>query len=271
MHRGYVKLYRKISESWQWSHPLWRGAWVWMLLEARAKDCPDKGLLRGQLWFSITWSKKLLNMTQDQARYFLNKCVTEGDISWQRGEGYRGKYTVGIPARSPARNTGHSPGHSPARYGLITLLNYDQYNTNGEASPDHNPTHSTGRRTVGIPGLPKECIKKEKNEEQEPPLPPHGGTGKKRGALKDPVKLQEELAAINIAEFIRIYEPQGLDVIACFDDFSDYVLKGSAKKPTPNPSNWIDFSRAFHDSCKRSLRQTSYPKNPVRSEDDWKV
>lgn len=252
---GYVRLYRKLKDSWQGQKPLWWFAWTWLMCEARFKDCPEKKLLRGQLWFSITQGQKHWGMSRMQTRRFLTRCVKEGDILWEKGAGGRSRnnYVSGTQS-DPQSDT-----QNDTLFSRITIVKYDIY----------NPQSDTQSDSVCDPLLNKE--KKVKKEEQEPPTVPQGGRRKKRAALKDSVKLQEELAGINIAEFIRIYEPQGLDVVTCFDDFQDYVLRGSAKKPIPNPSNWVDFSRAFHDSCKRSLRQTSYPKKPTRSDDDWKI
>lgn len=102
----------------------------------------------------------------------------------------------------------------------------------------------------------KEGIKKEKESKRKKnPLPP-----KKPVASHDREFLQEQLSGINIPDFERKYGPEGLDVIACFNDFTDYVLNGTAKNQTPNQANWTAFSRAFHDSCKWAIEHSRHLK-----------
>ncbi len=105
---------------------------------------------------------------------------------------------------------------------------------------------------------------------EQPPLysPPSRGEIKKTKLplLKRIEDLEQALSGINVSKFIREFEPQGLDVVACFNAFHEYVIRGSPKKPYPNPSKWRDFNQAFYDACKRSLDKGWYlltPKTPT--------
>jgi hypothetical protein len=242
---GYVRLYRKLKDSWQGMKPLWWFAWTWLMCEARFKDCPEKGLSRGQLWFSIGMGQKQWGMSRMQTRRFLTRCVTEGDILWEKGAGGRSR----INCVSGTQSDPQSDPQSDTVLSRITIVKYDIYNPQSDPQSDR----------VCDP-----LLKKEKKEEEEPPIVPQGGRGcavsknSKKLASKDAAFLQEQLSAINIANFVRTYEPQGLDVLKCFDSFCEYVLTGNAKKPIPNPANWVDFSRAFHDSCKSALSKGMY-------------
>lgn len=77
----------------------------------------------------------------------------------------------------------------------------------------------------------------------------------KRQPIKDTVQLEKILAAINLEPFRRKWEPMGLDIDDTWENFHDYVLTGSGKKPGPNPSNWRNFENAFRDSCKRQYKR----------------
>jgi hypothetical protein len=76
---------------------------------------------------------------------------------------------------------------------------------------------------------------------------------KKLTPSHDRTILEYELSKIDLSPYRSKYSPQGLDVDMAWDDFQDYVLNGDAKKPYPNPANWIQLGRAFHDSCKRDI------------------
>jgi hypothetical protein len=79
--------------------------------------------------------------------------------------------------------------------------------------------------------------------------------------LKKLDELEKALAAqVVLDDFRAIWEPESVDVDACYKQFAKYVLTGSAKKPFPNPSNWRDFKRAFTDSCERWKRD--HPPRP---------
>ena len=83
---GYFPLFRSIRDSWQWKQSAKTGyAWVWILLEAKYKDCGD--LKRGQLKGSIAYWAQAWGMTKKQVRTFLSRCEREGDIQRQAGKG----------------------------------------------------------------------------------------------------------------------------------------------------------------------------------------
>ena len=186
-------------------------------------------------------------MTIKQVRYFLEKCVQEGDIVWEKSKG-GGYHCANGTVKGTVRVT-VSGTVSGTVSSTITLCNYDKYQPNGN-SDGHGECNGEGtvmdcaNGTILEEGKKEERTKK-KNRSTRPSKPV---------ASHDVEKLQEILSGINMAEFDRKYGPQGLDIFTCFDDFTDYVLNGSAKDPRPNPAKWTDFSRAFHDSCKRALR-----------------
>lgn len=102
-----------------------------------------------------------------------------------------------------------------------------------------------------------------KGEGSTPHSPPRGRDDmavspekpKKTIASHDRAVLELELAKIDPDPYRSKYGPQGLDFDACWEDFHDYVLNGDAKKPYPNPANWIQFGRALHDRCKWCLEK----------------
>lgn len=141
----------------------------------------------------------------------------------------------------------------------------------------HSPTvverSDNGFGTVLEPKRVKEKDKGKGKGINTPPTPPTGGATKRR-ASKDPDLLKHELSGVNISLFIKQYEPQGLDVVKCFDRFTEYVLTGNAKKPFPNPSNWTDLNRAFHDSCKGAIDKGMYlvaPTQDTGGDDEWTI
>lgn len=252
---GYLKLHRKIENSWQWQNPLWRSAWIWMLREARFHDCPESGLLRGQLWFSVNWSKDKWGMSPTHARRFLSQCVKEGDISWEKGTGGRRRNNCAQGAVYGAVSGGLSGADNGAVIGKITLLHYDYYNTKSDQDGADNGADNGALRNSALGAIPKKVPKKEPNT----PLTPQEGEAKTRASRKarashDPIYLQTQLSAINQADLFREFEPQGLDVKAWFDNFCDYVLNGSSKDPRPNPAGWVRFGQAAKDSARSAIQ-----------------
>lgn len=143
--KGRILLWRKIEDSWQWEKPLWRSAWVWMLVKATHKAY--NGLQVGQVRFTLSMAKREWGMTKDQARHFIGKCVQEGDIMWEPGR-------PGKLLTRPTSFTSSFPTSDPTSPGKITLLNYTKYRAVKKTDPTSDPTS----RTTSNPASYKECI-----------------------------------------------------------------------------------------------------------------
>ena len=238
---GYIKLHRKCKDCWQWTKPKWWRAWTSLMVDACWDDCEGNGLKRGQVMISVREFAKDNGMTKQEAQWFLGKCVEHGDITWEKSKGGRPKkHPLREETQQPVLQTVLQPVLQPV-FSIITLLNYEIYQP---PCPPKQPVSGTVSGTV----LQTPSIE-EKNK--NPPTPRRGQRTKK--AAKDEETLRSLLSEVKLDEFRTKYEPQGLDVDSCWSNFEDYVLHGNASKPFPNPSNFVDMTRAFRSSCKMAI------------------
>ena len=142
----------------------------------------------------------------------------------------------------------------------ITLLNYKIYQQPKKKHGTQNGTHCGTQNGTFLKEEEKNLKKKNST-----PLPPKGGKAK---ASHDIEFLKKELQKLDLSKFHDTYSPQGLNVDLAYEDMESYVLKGNAKKPRPNPANWIDFNLAFHDKCKWCLEHGRFMKK-ADSLEDW--
>jgi len=82
-------------------------------------------------------------------------------------------------------------------------------------------------------------------------------SGRSKKTDDDIPKTEEDvtagLSAINIPKAERDFGER-MDVMGALEEFCDYCLGKSAKKPGKiNPAGWVDFDRAFRDSCRRAI------------------
>jgi len=154
--KGYFIVDRCIQEDWKWQRVEWRSAWLWCLVRAAFKDKPEEGLKRGQFWFSIYWAEDEWGMTTNKARYFLSRCVQEGDIVWEKGTG-------GRPDKNSVSHTvNHTVNHtvSHTHLGRITISKYTAYQARcSKANTDsHTDSNSVSHAIL------KEGIKESKKK-----------------------------------------------------------------------------------------------------------
>lgn len=83
-HKGWIKLWRKIQDDWKWENPYHLKAWLWLLLNAEWEE--NNGLKPGQLLSTTRQIAKASGMSQSSATRFLERCVQEGDIAWDKAK-----------------------------------------------------------------------------------------------------------------------------------------------------------------------------------------
>lgn len=125
--RGYIKIYRKIRDSWIWpsNRPFTSlEAWLDLLLEAQGKPSTREiqGILfdlkRGELAASIRYLASRWRWSRHRVTYFLRRLEKEKQIS-------RKSYT------KVTQKVGH-------RLGQLTICNYGRYNPEGDTKWDKN-------------------------------------------------------------------------------------------------------------------------------------
>lgn len=256
----YCKFVRKIiGHPIVWDFPYSRfQAWTWLIL--KAKWSSDGLLKRGELIAGRAFLAKTWGWGESTVVRFLSSLQDDGMISTNVlcDTSKLLKADLNCSFFDTSKRTSKIN-----RYTIITITNYNQYQ--GVCGTTTDTTTDTTGDTTGDT-IKKEGTKKVQKRTRSTPLPP------KPVASHDLEILKEQLSEINIPDFVKRYEPQGLDVVSCFDDFTDYVLNGTAKNQTPNQANWIVFSRAFHDSCKRAIEKGRHqlkeppPKTPSLAE-----
>jgi hypothetical protein len=87
------------------------------------------GLKRGQVRISLNKAAKEWGFTRAQGRRFLQRCVSEGDIEWERGRGGRPKTTSQGAAPSAQKSGPVSVPVSVPVSGVMTICHYDRYQT----------------------------------------------------------------------------------------------------------------------------------------------
>lgn len=250
---GFLPLFRSIRNSWQWKKPLWRSAWVWLLIEARYAD--GNGLKRGQVRGSLSYFAKAWGMTKKQARTFLTECVKHHDAQWQRGKGGHflccSQGTAEGTAEEPAEGTAEGTALS-----VVTLCNYEKYRAlfvgNGTAEePALEPAEGSALGPNHKQGIETKKETKKKTTTRTP-----RSTGKPPIA-KTLEEVDQEIGSIIIADFFRQYEPQGLDVAQCFDSWREYCRGEKPSNPVINPGKFClgYFGKAFHNACKGAIKR----------------
>ena len=253
----YVKIYRKA-----WGHPLFnnepfskREAFFWMI--SKANRFPDGLIGVGDLIISRRYLACKWKWSEGRVQRYLQKLIVSDMISTRLV--LRSDLILKVSLSYDFFDTDIRSDFAP-HLTIATIVNYldyqvvDSWNgtdpgTDLRADPGTDPGTDPSTNK-------KESIKKEKESKRKKnPLPP-----KKLVASHDLEFLQEQLSGINIPDFERKYGPEGLDVIACFNDFTDYILNGTAKNQTPNQANWTAFSRAFHDSCRWAIEHARHLK-----------
>lgn len=141
---GYIRLHRKILESWQGKHAEYGMLWVWLLLTAEYEDRPDKGLKAGQLFSSVRQIAKAVKLDKNLVHRFLIEACEEGDLLWEKGESGGTTYCT---------KSGTTKCASLSRF---TIVKYDHYQHCDGTTP-----RTTPRTTLSSSSKRKK--KKEKN------------------------------------------------------------------------------------------------------------
>jgi len=243
---GYILLHRKIQLSWQWTNPVWRSAWIWMLMEAEYEDRPELGLKRGQFFSSAKEIGDEGGMGKTAAARFLATCVDEGDLLWEKGFG--GKFGTQYET---AKGTQSGIGLS-----RFTIIKYDCY----------QPRPGTQYGTQSGTASPNSSIlnKKEKNRlvSNETEKVPRKKATKKVDEL---FKILGDIDRRTIAQ-----EFPNVDARAEWSEFQRYVLEGTPANPTPNPRNWKDLSMAWRNWCRRKSTQGGGYQQPEQTPASFK-
>lgn len=115
MEEGWVCIDRTSTETWQWQKPEWWKAWTWMLVNAAHRDCPEKGLLKGQLYISTRLAEKEWGVSRYAAHDFLTRCAEAGAIIWEKNR----------PHGRPKSKNGQTDTQTV--FGLVTICDYARY------------------------------------------------------------------------------------------------------------------------------------------------
>ena len=153
--KGFIKLYR--SDDWKMEKPLYRAAWVWMLMRAAHQDNGD--LKRGQLHFSIHLGPEVFGMSVRSTGRLLRRMVEDGSILWEKGR-------PGPPRKGATITATNKATITATNSGTITILKYSEYQATDR-------TRATNKATNGDP-INDPSLKKEERtkKEEEVPLPP---------------------------------------------------------------------------------------------------
>lgn len=132
----WIKIYEEIREHWIYQNPLWYRWWTDMLFEASFKDSKVLvrkqivELKRGQLSGSISYFVKRWNTSKDQVIGFLKVLQNEGMIDKM----------------------------SDKNITIITICNYDSYQSKSDNKSDNNPDSIPDNKSDNNPDTNKECI-----------------------------------------------------------------------------------------------------------------
>lgn len=143
---GYVKIYRSILE-WEWAGvPEMLSLWLRMLLKAEPKDRRWKGVVirRGQFVTTVRDLAKESNLSVRQVRTILERLKA-------------------------TQETTHSTTH---RYTIITICNYDRYNSDEEGerhSERHSQRHSGDTVATQLKTPTDKAIEASKDEVSDTP------------------------------------------------------------------------------------------------------
>lgn len=130
---GYIKLHRKILESWQATRPEWMAMWTELLLLAKYEDCPEEGLKNGQFFSSVFNISKMSRVSESNVTRFLKKAIDEGDLIWERSPG--GRPSGGVNA-----------GVSGGVLSRFTISKYCMYQTVSEGVSEGGSPSSSKRK-----------------------------------------------------------------------------------------------------------------------------
>lgn len=192
---GYIPLFRKFKEAWQYSSPAWRSAWVTLLVEASWADQPERGLKFGQLWLSTRKAARAWGMSEASVRRFLRRAEVEKDIVWERGKGggWHGNGKGNIHCVTDAVNDGVNDGVldavSDAARSRITLLNFELYHQKAKKR-----VAVLDAVSVAVCDRDSDAVLKEEEKEEE-----------KKKKITQPPGPRRDLSADDLSDSTRIY------------------------------------------------------------------
>lgn len=211
---GYVKLHRKILESWQWSRSEWAHLWSTMMVLAEYEDQDDEGLKRGQFFSSVAELHRITKIPETNIRRFLQRCLDEKDLLWEKSPG----------GRRPAELVAEFSGGVFSRF---TIVKFDLYNgVIGGVSGGVVSSSSYRKKKKRIVPVSDETTPKKTKEVPRD--------------LETLRKLLEGIDRKKIAE-----QFPDVDVRAEWSKFQRDILEGTPKHPRPNPFDWKGSPRSW--------------------------
>jgi len=247
-------VYRSIHTS-IWNDPKIRSLDTTAKLLAVYLFSNDRTHVTGLYCFSLAMAADELDIGIPTVQKAFEKLCRVGFCKWD--EQRRVIWVVNMWKRQP-----HSSIHlkriqnhlltlngSPLVWEFIERYKDDNIPVTKLSPPRHQPVTDLSRQETET-----------ETEKELPPNPPQGG-GRRRNRLPL-LQTQEELSPvledIDLQPYRDEWGPKGLDVDACWVNFRDFVLMGSARDPFPNPAKWRDFKKAFRDKCQRSIDRGEY-------------
>ncbi len=110
-------------------------------------------------------------------------------------------------------------------------------------------------------------LKKNTKEKYNVRTPEKSGKPK---ATHDPEVIEREILAIDLEAVHKKFPTK--DVDGCFEEFHDTCLNGTAKKPVPNPYDYIDFTRGLYTWLRKRPdmeKPARDPNRPLSPEQYW--
>ncbi len=251
---GYILWHRKARHNWKYQDPQFRSAWNWILTEAEWRDF--NGLKRGQVRFSLSQAKELWGMSKKKALVFLNRCVQDGSITWEKGKPGRPNKLVRAPFFAPI----NAPINAPIS-GTITVLKYNNYQPCQEGGA---PINAPCLEMVRVPLTNKKSTKNNTEKRREEPSSSKIKWPKK--APKDPREINECLGLVDLD---ALREKYGAVVDQEWPRFMECAIEGTDKKVGRNPYNWKDFQKACRNWIDRKLKweaDRNQPSQPMLPE-----
>ena len=214
IHRGILKYFEKPYTE--------NEAWIWMISQAEY-DGDNRGKVKGSMrQLGETWGKDKKTVYR-----WLKKWSTEQKprISCEYAP-------CNVTSLHNKNATGGATGGATATT-TITLLNYDKYQ--GKTS-QHDTAPATGGATESGTLLKKEERKRKK---KSIPLPP-----------KDVEVIKAKLEKVDLPNLRQKFKTK--DVNGRWEEFYETCVTGTAKKPWPNPYDYVDFSKGFCNWLRKS-------------------
>lgn len=215
MHRGFVKLHRKIND-WEWkTKPNTVALFIHLILNANHKDKKWRGktIKAGQI---VTGRKKLsqnTGLSEQQVRTSLNHLKSTNEVTIE----------------------------STKEYSIISINNWDIFQGPNQQNPNEQPTSNQPITTS------KECKEVKECKEKKPPVVPQGGL------FEDWYKDYPNKVGRGAAEkaFERAIKKTTLEALKT--GLKNYISEKPEDTPWCNPATWLNQERWLDEPATKEI------------------